>query len=74
MAKLLWSAQERKGFGKQNYNHNEYWLEGDVVNKYKCNRHKFFDGYENNWETSRSLEESWNKDDPGMPEWLKEKI
>ena len=41
-----------------------------MVVKYKCNRHKFFDGDENNWEESEYEEDSWAIDDPSMPNWL----
>ena len=68
--KTIYCTQERKGFGKQNYNHNEYRQEGNKVYKYRCNRHKFFDGKENNWEESEKLVESWGKGDPKIPEWL----
>ncbi len=66
----IYSTNEWDGYGKQNYYHNEYRLEGDTVNKYKCNRHKFFDGDESTWTTSETLKESWKTDDPEMPEWL----
>ena len=59
----IYTTNEWKGYGKQNY----YWN----VYKYKCNRFKFFDGHENNWEHDEELIESWDVDDPSMPEWLK---
>ena len=41
------------------------------VEKYKCNRRKFFDGHENNWETSKEKVDSWLIDSPLLPQWLK---
>lgn len=70
----IYTTNERKGYGKQNYYWNEYRQEGNEINKYKCNRHKFFDGNENNWETSEELVETWALDDPNMPEWIRQYI
>ena len=50
----IYTTSEWKGHGKQNYFWNEYRLEGGTVTKYKCNRHKFFDGDESNWEESET--------------------
>ena len=66
---VIYTTNEWKGYGKSYY-WNEYRLEGDPVVKYKCSRHKFFDGDENTWNTEERVDDSWALDDPTMPEWL----
>ena len=66
----IYTTNEWKGHGKQNYYWNEYRLQGDTVFKFKCHRQKFFNGDENEWMKDEDLVESWEKDSPDLPEWL----
>ena len=72
--KKIYTTNEWNGYGKQDYYHNEYRLEGDEVTKYKCNRFKVFDGKENTWEHTEKKIDSWKTSDPNMPDWLKKHL
>lgn len=66
----IYETNEWKGSGRQNYYWNEYHLEGNRVVKYYCNRHKHFNGDENEWVYDKREVDSWSVDDPSMPDWL----
>ncbi len=74
--KTVYSTNEwNSGRGSsKSYTHNEYYDEGDKVTKYKVTRSKVFDGKENEWRTNETFQDSWDKNDSSMPDWLKNKV
>ena len=71
--KTIYVTKEKPGYGKSSY-WNEYRLESDTVNKYRCGTVKSFDGKENTWVETEKKVDSWSVDDPTMPDWLKDKL
>lgn len=72
--KTIYSTNEWKGYGKQNYYWNEYRIDGDTIYKVKCHRQKIFNGDENEWVRDETPIDSWNINDTNMPDWLKQYI
>ena len=70
----IYSTNELKCFGNQNYYHNEYRLEDDKVVKFKCNRYKAFDGHESEWRETETRVSSWKIGDFDMPELLRDNL
>lgn len=68
---IIYKTRSWKGYGKNESYHNEYVDDGDKVRKVKVHLFKFFDGHENSWEREETVTDSWSRDDPNMPEWLR---
>ena len=71
---FLYTTNELKCYGKQNYYHNEYRLEDDKVVKFKCNRYKVCDGHESEWREAETQVASWKFADPDIPDWLRDHL
>ncbi len=68
----IYVTERWDGFGKQDYYWHAYRLEGTQVVKYKCHKYKHFNGDESEWMEDENIVESWETDDPSMPEWLRQ--
>lgn len=68
---VIYTTNEWRGSGRQNYYWNEYRREGGTVFKFRCHRQKFFDGDENVWDRDEIQVDSWSIDDSAMPDWLR---
>ena len=70
----LYTTNEYKGHGKNNYFWYEYRKKGNKITKNRCSRTKIFDGHENEWVRDESEVDSWNIKDSGLPGWLRDLI
>ena len=68
----IYTTNSWDGYSKGSKYCNEYRLEGNRVVKYKCSSSKFFDGNENVRQTGEREVDSWEIDDPSMPDWLRD--
>lgn len=69
----IYTTNEWPGYGKQNFYHNEYRLEGNEVVKYLCRRYVLSGDKDRNLQEEKYTE-SWKLNDPDMPDWLKDKL
>ena len=67
----IYTTQEKPGYGKQNYSHYEYRLEGGQVLRYHCRRQRIFFKEENEWVHTEKLTNTWGLDDPELPKWIR---
>lgn len=70
---LIYETNEIKGYKDYRYTYR-YYLEGNIILRYKHIEVKIFDGKENAWSEEDKLINTWSKSDPNLPTWLKNKI
>ncbi len=60
--------------GNRRYYHNEYRTEGEEVVKYICHQQMNLDDKGEKWLTLEESVDSWNYDDPDLPELVRKEM